>query len=232
MANRFLDTNYYKSPFVRGLKGALKSLYSFIICDCDGAGIWNLDLPAASLYIGFEINMLEFNEHFVEKSKAIPIGGDKYFFPDFIEHQYPSGLQENNTAHKNFIKTLKKFNLIDNDLNVKKKGALKGLTSLIGLGNGLCHGNGNEEVVLQNLNNREPRIPTKDAVWEVFHRNGGTKEMAKSFYEKYEGTGWVLSGSPIINFTPLANKFIDNWKRNENKKTNVVDSTNVKIKLK
>lgn len=136
MANRFLDTNYYKSPFVRGLKGALKSLYSFIICDCDGAGIWNLDLDAASLYIGFEISMLEFEDCFVKKGKAIAIGGNKFFFPDFIEHQYPSGLQEKNTAHKNFIKTLKKFNLIDNELIVKNKGALMGLYSLIGNGNG------------------------------------------------------------------------------------------------
>jgi len=139
MANRFLDTNYYKSPFVRGLKGALKSLYSFIICDCDGAGIWNLDLDAAGLYTGFTISMLEFEDNFVKTGKAMPIGGGKYFFPDFIEHQYPSGLQENNTAHKNFIKTLKKFDLVDENLIVKKNGASKGLHSLIGL----CIGNGN-----------------------------------------------------------------------------------------
>lgn len=120
MANRFLDTNYYKSRFVRSLKGPLKSLYSFIICDCDGAGIWNLDLDAASMYTGFVISHEEFNENFVKKGKAVDLGGERYFFPDFIEHQYPKGLQDNNKAHKNFIQTLKKFNLLDEQLHVKK----------------------------------------------------------------------------------------------------------------
>lgn len=120
MANRFLDTNYYKSPFVRSLKGELKSLYSFIICDCDGAGIWNLDLQAAEMYTGFRITQQEFEAAFVHKNKAVDIGGGKFFFPDFIEHQYPGGLHDNNKAHKNFILTLKKFNLIGDDLVVKK----------------------------------------------------------------------------------------------------------------
>jgi hypothetical protein len=129
MANRFLDTNYYKSPFVRGLKGPLKSLYSFIICDCDGAGIWNLDFQAASMYTGFEITMQEFEQSFVVTGKAVDIGNGKYFFPDFIEHQYPGGLQANNKAHKNFIICLKKFNLIDEALVVKKIAPRKPLQS-------------------------------------------------------------------------------------------------------
>jgi hypothetical protein len=120
MANRFLDTNYYKSPFVRSLKGELKSLYSFIICDCDGAGIWNLDLEAARMYTGFDISFVEFEAAFVARGKAVDIGGNKFFFPDFIEHQYPGGLSGNNKAHKNFIATLKKFNLIGEDFVVKK----------------------------------------------------------------------------------------------------------------
>ncbi len=77
---------------------------------------------------------------------------------------------------------------------------------------------------------RQPNVPTKTKVLEVFLRYGGNKEMAKSFYEKNESTGWFLSGSPITNFEPLAGKFIDSWKRNENKGL-PQDSTNVKIKL-
>lgn len=62
---------------------------------------------------------------------------------------------------------------------------------------------------------RQPKIPSKSEVWEVFSRSGGTKDMAKAFYEKHESTGWFLSGSPITNFVPLANKFISNWRKNE-----------------
>lgn len=115
MAKRFIDTGFYKSPFVRSLKGPLKGLYSFIICDCDGSGIWAKDLPIASAYIGFEISEQDF-KIFVDSGKAIDLKNGKYFFPDFIEHQYPQGLQDKNPAHKNFIYELKKFHLIDNNL--------------------------------------------------------------------------------------------------------------------
>lgn len=147
MASRFLDTNYYKSPFVRSLKGSLKSLYSFIICDCDGAGIWNLDLESASMFTGFKITFDEFYDHFILRGKAVDIGGGKYFFPDFIDHQYPSGLQANNKAHKNFISVLTKYGLIDSDQKIIKKEAplkepLKGSQVMSGNGQGLGNGQG------------------------------------------------------------------------------------------
>jgi hypothetical protein len=145
MAKRFLDTNYYKSPFVRGLKGPLKALYSFIICDCDGAGIWNYDLEVAGLYIGFGITNKEFDDAFIKTGKAIPISDARFFFPDFIEHQYPNGLIEVNRAHKSFISILKRYDLIDENLNVKPargfEGALKELESPIeGASKGLERG--------------------------------------------------------------------------------------------
>lgn len=140
MAKRFIDTGFYKSPFVRGLKGALKGLYSFIICDCDGSGIWSKDLPIASAYIGFEITDQDF-EIFVTSGKAIDLKNGKYFFPDFIEHQYPQGLQEKNPAHKNFIFQLRKYNLIDKNFIVIK-GSKEGLQSP--LGNGIGNSNGQD----------------------------------------------------------------------------------------
>jgi hypothetical protein len=58
---------------------------------------------------------------------------------------------------------------------------------------------------------RKPNIPTKEDVLLAFKSMGGSKEMADSFFDKYEGTGWFLNGSPITNFKPLANKYIANW---------------------
>lgn len=125
---RYIDTGFYKSPFVRGLKGALKSFYNFIITDCSGAGIWAKDLDVASLYIGFPITEDDFNI-FIENGKAVNLGNGKYLFPDFIEHQYPTGLSEKNPAQKNFIAELRKYNLlteIEGKLTLNE-GALKGL---------------------------------------------------------------------------------------------------------
>lgn len=127
MANRFIDTGFYKSPFVRSLKGSLKSLYSFIICDCNGAGIWVKDLPIASVFIGFQITDKEFEDGFVLPKKAVDLKDGKFFFPDFIEHQYPKGLGANNPAHVNFIIELKKYKLIDENLKVKSKGLIRPL---------------------------------------------------------------------------------------------------------
>ncbi len=117
MAKRFIDTGFFKSPFVRGLKAPLKSLYLYIICDRDGAGIWVKDLPIASAYIGFEITEKDFLI-FAENGKALDLKNGKYFFPDFLEHQYPQGLSEKNPAQKNFISELKKYNLIDENMQI------------------------------------------------------------------------------------------------------------------
>ena len=119
MALRNIDTNFFKSPKVRGLKAPLKTLYLFIICDCSGAGIWIKDLEVASMYTGLKISETEFKE-FLSKVESIDLGDGKYFFPDFIEHQYPKGLSPNNPALKNFILELKKYDLLDNEYQIIK----------------------------------------------------------------------------------------------------------------
>jgi hypothetical protein len=121
MAKRFIDTSFYKSPFVRSLKGPLKSLYSFIICDCSGAGIWDFDLEIAGMYIGFKIDKIDFFDAFVKTGKAIDLENGRYFFPDFIEHQHPNGLSETNPAHKNYIVELNKYGLLDAALKPLKR---------------------------------------------------------------------------------------------------------------
>lgn len=191
MANRFLDSNYYKSPFVRSLKGSLKSLYSFIICDCDGAGIWNLDMQAATLYTGFEQTTKDFEDHFVMKGKAYPIGGNKYFFPDFIEHQYPKGLKAQNPAHKNFISILKKYDLLDQQLNVILKGALKGLPSPIGNGlsngNGQGNGNGVDRGLGKEFTSNAEETILKKAIWfeQICAGRARTLDAGKEALRKY-----------------------------------------------
>jgi hypothetical protein len=119
MAIRYIDTRFFESPFVRGLKGASKTLYCFIICNASGAGIWAKDLEVASLYTGFKLTDADF-EVFIKSGKAIDLKNGKYFFPDFIEHQYPKGLSEKNPAQVNFIKELLQYNLLDKDLTVLK----------------------------------------------------------------------------------------------------------------
>jgi hypothetical protein len=59
---------------------------------------------------------------------------------------------------------------------------------------------------------RQPNIPSREKVYEVFKTNGGTKEMADKFWDNNEATGWYVRGSPITNFVNLIPSFISNWK--------------------
>jgi len=65
---------------------------------------------------------------------------------------------------------------------------------------------------------RQPIIPTYEEVELSFLGSGGTKEMAKIFYDKNSATGWFLKGSPIVNFRNLLPSFIANFKTNTNGK--------------
>jgi len=67
---------------------------------------------------------------------------------------------------------------------------------------------------------KQPKIPTKQQTLEAILKAGGDKEMAKSFYEKHESTGWFLNGSAITNYTALASRFVSNWKKNNIGKNN------------
>ena len=82
-----------------------------------------------------------------------------------------------------------------------------------------------KEEILKNSNLfRKPNIPTYEQVHEFFLKNGGTEQMALNFFNKHEGAGWFVNGSPITNFVYLANNFIVNWNTNLKNKTNATKS--------
>lgn len=118
MAKRFLDTGFYKSPFVRSLQAPYKALYQFIICDSSAAGIWVVDFEAAKLYTGFPVDRSIAEGKFLTSGKAVDLGDGRWFIPGFIRHQYPKGLQAENPAHRNVIAELKSYSLITNDLEL------------------------------------------------------------------------------------------------------------------
>lgn len=181
MAKRFIDTNFYKSPFIRGLKGSLKGLYSFIICDCDGSGIWVKDLEIASVYVGFQFSETQFNDSFIKTGKAIDLKDGKYFFPDFIEHQYPKGFSAKNPAQINFILTLKKYKLIDENLQIIKdpKETHKRVLGN-GIGNGIDIGLGKK---VENENLKTELYPTFDDFWELYNKKVGKKDKIKKKWD-------------------------------------------------
>ena len=118
MPKRFTDTDKWRKKFVKGLKANHKLLWFYILDDCSHAGIWHTDFEVASIRIGCNINeaeaLLKFTDHVVVFDE-----GEKWFIPSFIEFQYGQ-LNPNNRANNSVIQILKKYKLIDYDLNVVK----------------------------------------------------------------------------------------------------------------
>jgi len=114
MAKRFTDTEKYKKPFIRGLKGAYKILWDYLYHDCDHAGIWIVDFEIAQIYLGqdMQVNRDDALEYFNKDDKRIIVfdGGKKWFIPGFIDFQY-GDLNPENRAHNSVIKILKKYSL-------------------------------------------------------------------------------------------------------------------------
>lgn len=109
MAKRFTDTEKYKKPFVRSLKGPYKLLWDYLYHDCDNAGIWIVDFEIAQIYLGadMKVNEADALKYFnADQYRVHPFdGGKKWFIPSFIPFQY-SKLGEKNPAHTKVISTL------------------------------------------------------------------------------------------------------------------------------
>jgi len=107
MAKRFTDTDKWRKQFIRGLQGAYKLLWLYILDECDHAGIWHIEMDIAELRIGNKLNIDEARKQF--KGHIVEFN-NKWFIPDFIEFQYGT-LNPENRAHNSVIERLRKYNL-------------------------------------------------------------------------------------------------------------------------
>lgn len=110
MAKRFTDTDKWKKPFIRGLQGAYKVLWLYILDDCDHAGIWQVDLDVAGLRVGESLDEATAIEQFKNHIQVFD-NGEKWFIPAFIEFQYGSELNPDNRVHESVLKLLSKYKL-------------------------------------------------------------------------------------------------------------------------
>jgi len=108
MAKRFIDTEIFKKPQIRSLQAPYKLLYVYMFCECNHAGIWDVELDVASLRLG-----CEYDEEEVLKAlegKIHKIRDDKWYLIDFVEFQYGT-LNPDNRAHKSVIDLIKKYKI-------------------------------------------------------------------------------------------------------------------------
>ena len=114
MAKRFIDTEIFKDPFVRGLEAPLKTLWIYIFCDCDGAGLWPAELDVACMRLGIEVDEETIKKAFEKKIKMLD-DGLTWFIPSFIRIQYNNCIKSNNKAFNQVIPKLLKYDLVDSE---------------------------------------------------------------------------------------------------------------------
>ena len=107
MAKRFIDTDLFKKRFTRELPAAYKLLWVYLFCECDNAGIWEVDLEVAGLYCGETYTLEDFEKAFAGRIYFFN-NGSKAFLPEFIVFQYGgvSNLNPTNNAHKSVLQKL------------------------------------------------------------------------------------------------------------------------------
>ena len=148
MAKRFIETGFFKDPFVRGLQGAYKGLYIYLFLDCSNAGIWNVELDVARLRCDIPNNCSDEDIKEAFSDKIIELeNGEKWMLKNFIKVQHNGLLKQNNKAHTSAINELLKFDLLEELKegeftlkDQKKEDPPKGLTRPYGNGKGKSNG--------------------------------------------------------------------------------------------
>ena len=86
MAKRYFDTDIWKKKWFRSLSPKYKSVWWYIISQCDHAGFFEPDIEIMSIFIGEELDEKELMNIFDERIEYLR--DDKWFIPKFIQFQY------------------------------------------------------------------------------------------------------------------------------------------------
>lgn len=112
MAKRFTDTEKWKKKFRRGLPGAYKLLWDYVLDACNHAGIWEVDMETAQLQVGSDMPVTEAEALGLFGDRILVLdGGNKWCVVDFIFFQY-GGLNSKNNTHKSVVAQLNRYGLV------------------------------------------------------------------------------------------------------------------------
>ena len=104
MAKRFIDTDLFRKPFMRSLEAPYKALWIYLLCECDHAGVWVVELDVAQIRMGLKLDA----DKVIDKmgGAVVPIGdGSKWYLPDFVAFQYGK-LNPANRVHASVLDRL------------------------------------------------------------------------------------------------------------------------------
>lgn len=111
MAKRFIDTDLFKRPRFKDLKAPYKLLWVYLMCECNHAGLWNVELDVAGLRIGQKLpeDCATVMGHMIQ----VVDGGRKWWLKDFVRFQYGAELVTTNRMHASVIRELETWGLME-----------------------------------------------------------------------------------------------------------------------
>jgi hypothetical protein len=202
MAKRFIDSDLFKKRFVRGLKGAYKLLWVYFFCECDNAGILEVDIEAAELFCGHKYSLDEIKQAF--NGRIHFFNNDaKAFLPDFIEFQYGTELNEKNPAHRSAIEKLNKYQLLDVLTKWSQEGTTKPLTTPLPATKKACEAKGTEG------KNKLFVKPTLEEVMEYCKERGNGVDP-QQWIDHYTSNGWKVGKNPMKDWKAA----VRTWEKN------------------
>lgn len=115
MAKRFYDTGLPDQNWYQKLSTKRKALYIHLLCRCDVAGVFEINLPLMSAYIGEEITEADV---FGFGNRVVPLmnGKDKAILVDFVYFQCGGEINPAVKAHQSVLKRLSELNMTVQDL--------------------------------------------------------------------------------------------------------------------
>lgn len=202
MAKRFIDTDLFKKRFLRGLPAAYKLLWVYLFCECDNAGIWEVDLEVAGLYCGETYNMADFEKAFAGRIHFFN-NGSKAFIPEFIGFQYGDGLNPTNNAHKSVIQKLQKYDL----MRVLNEGVTQPPQQPI---EGAAKPQSRSKVAPKPQLSKTFQKPTLEEV-AAYCQERGNNIDPQAWVDYYTANGWKVGKNPMKDWKAA----VRTWERND-----------------
>ena len=229
MAKRFIETELFKDPFVRGLQAPLKLLWVYLFTACDHSGFWDVEIDVACLRLGIEVTKEEAEKAFAEKIKLFD-NGQVWFIPSYIKLQHKNELKSTNKAQNNAIQKLLKYDLLQlkaegiyelkNTTHKPLQSPLQGAT---GNGNGIRKKEMEKEK--ESTARSSFHAPTLNEVKQQAELLMITPDIAEIYFNSRMSTGWQRNGNEIKNWLYDLKSFADSYKANHVGKTKAPNGT-------
>tara|TARA_R100000664_G_scaffold33185_1_gene49664 strand:+ start:4812 stop:5528 length:717 start_codon:yes stop_codon:yes gene_type:complete len=195
MAKRYFDTDIWKKKWFRSLSPKYKSVWWYIISQCDHAGFFEPDIEIMSIFIGEELDEKELMNIFDERIEYLR--DDKWFIPKFIQFQYnvatPDELNLNNRVHKSVYDRIEKYGIEFRPIDDPTKGHVRVMQGASTEKEGAKDKDKDKE--LKNVSNKIKRkvfkVPTEQEV-EEYCKERSNNVNAKKFIAFYESKGWMV----------------------------------------